>query len=376
MRTRVAPSRTARFVAASVVAALLGGWGGALLPAQPVQAAEAAQAAPRAYRLPRPITVTVQTVPPLANVRFSWDGTVVRTDAKGRVAITRPHNFGRHTLALLDTSVTTPERRYTFRRWAGQRDPNQAFSPVVTALPMRENYRVTAAFSVKFPVTTRVVDQNGVPVDPARISAVTLRGEDGRMVSVATGGTTWLDGLVPIYHKSVLGAASVSYTLHAVTIDNVNAVDAGKQKFALGASATITFTVAFHDLVISSQDAMFGQRAGVAAMVRGPDGSMRSVPFAADGTATLANLTKGQYEISIKEPGGVVLPRRLTLSADSTVAVTVVGWFDLVVIGVAGLLLAGALLVLGRSRWARFRLVSLARFVRSRLRRSLGVPAA
>ena len=43
-------------------------------------------------------------------------------------AVTEQHNFSAHTLTAADTQLSASGRRYTFVRWAGQRDPDQAFA--------------------------------------------------------------------------------------------------------------------------------------------------------------------------------------------------------------------------------------------------------
>jgi hypothetical protein len=300
-----------------------------------------------------PVSITVQTVPALPGVHFSWDGAVYSTDSRGRVVITRTHDFRSHTLTLLDTAFQRPGRRFEFVRWAGQRDPDQAFRPVVTGLPLRANYTVTAAFRVKFPVMIRFVDDTGASVDPARITAATVKTADGRLLTV-TSGMMWLDGSVPTYHKSLLSLVESSYALQAVTVDSVNAVDAGKQRFSPSVVNSVTFMVAFHDLVLSVRDPFFRGKHGIAAVVTGPDGVRHEVPFAADGTARLVNLPRGRYDVDIVQPGGVVFARKITLSRNQSVEVTVVGWLDLAVLGGAVLLVACGLLLLGRPRWRQY----------------------
>jgi hypothetical protein len=127
---------------------------------------------PHPHRKPWPITLTVQTVPALPGLRFRLDDTLMTADAHGRVRFTEEHNFSPHTLRLLDTALEQSDRRLRFIRWAGQRDPNQAFSSTVTGLPMRMSYTVTAAFAVQIPVVTRLVNGAGTPVEPSRVSSV------------------------------------------------------------------------------------------------------------------------------------------------------------------------------------------------------------
>ena len=84
--------------------------------------------------------------------------------------VTEQHNFSAHTLTLADTKLSASGRRYTFVRWAGQRDPDQAFRPTVQGLPMRADYTVTASFAVMCPVSPRLAQQDGVALAANRVS--------------------------------------------------------------------------------------------------------------------------------------------------------------------------------------------------------------
>src|SRR6266704_2763763 len=95
-------------------------------------------------------------------------------------------------------------RRYRFVRWAGQRDPNQAFRPAVTGLPMRADYTITAGFAVQCPVTPRFTDQHGSSIDARLISQVTIRSDAGQQASLAPGRTSWLSCLQPSYRDSAI----------------------------------------------------------------------------------------------------------------------------------------------------------------------------
>jgi hypothetical protein len=306
-----------------------------------------------AARPVRQVTLTVRTVPALPGLRFRFDGEELRTDRNGRVTIRRPHDFGRHTLALVDSTVAIGDRRYTFARWAGQRDPDQAFRPTVTGLPMRASYTVTVAFGVRFPVTARYVDPQGAPINPARISQVKVKSDTGQLVGLPPSGTVWLDGLLPTYHKSVLANRPITYSLSALIVDGSNVVDAGRQKFQPVHQNAPVFKGGFYALTVQAVDAMFGDPIGTGAVVTYPDGSVHTVPFDAGRSVTLTNLARGHYKVSVTVGSGVVMPEELRLSRSRTVAVRVVSRASLILVfGTAGLL-AGGLILIGRPRWGR-----------------------
>ena len=307
---------------------------------------------PHPKRKPWPVTVTVQTVPALAGVRFTFDNTVVTTDANGTASVTAEHNFTSHTLALVDTAIDRPAQRYRFSRWAGQRDPGQGFRTTVTDLPMRANYTITAAFSVQYPVTTSLVDEHGAALPPAEVSDVTVKNDAGQLLRLPKNGTIWLDGTVPEYRKSALVEDTVYYSVQSVMMGGANVVDAGKQRFTPAESSTVVVTGQLHDLTITARDVLFGTPVGTRAEVTGPDGTVETVQFDGSHTAAVRNLPRGGYHVTVGGIRGIALDEQVGLSRDQAVEMTVVSPADVVAIGGALLLLAIALLFVGR-RWLR-----------------------
>lgn len=303
---------------------------------------------PHPHRASWTVTVTVQTVPALPGVRFAFDGVTATTDSYGRASFTQPHNFAQHTLTLVDTSIDTRYRHYRFARWAGQRDPDQAFRSTVVGLPMRADYTVMAAFTARFPVTPSFTDQYGAPVAARDISSVTVKSDTGVSRPIPVGRTVWLDGLLPVFRGSVLTTRPISYRLESVTVDGANTVDAGRQRFTPSVSSRPVFVTQFHDLTVTAHDALFSHRMGTATVVTMPDGTVRTVRFGADGSATLRHLPRGDYLVDVRT-NGVTASRRLLLSKDRAVDVQVIGYRDLAIVAAFLLALAGGLAFAGRA---------------------------
>ncbi|WP_416985137.1 hypothetical protein [Streptomyces sp. T028] len=314
----------------------------ALLPAATAapatQQTRAATAAPVEHRAPSTATVTFRTVPAVPGVRIGFGDRTLVTDARGRATYTAPESPARPTLRLLDTAVDTPDRRYRFVRWTGQRDPDQAFRPVVHGLPLRGDYTVTAGFQVRYPVTPRFTDQHGRPLDTDRISAVRVKGSDGHQVRLDPTGTSWLDGGTPVHRGSGLELSPVTYSLQSLVYDRAQLVDAGRQRFRPDAGRVVTFTGLFHDLTITAHDTVFNRPAGSEARVTGPDGTQLRVPLGSDHSAVLRHLPRGRYSVNIHTPGGSSATHELQLSRSTALDVQVLSGLDT-------LTLAGGLLV-------------------------------
>ena len=304
---------------------------------------------PHPHRKPWPITLTVRTVPALAGIRIRLDDRTLLTDARGQAKFTEEHNFAPHTLRLLDGSRALTDRRFRFVRWAGQRDPNQAFGGTVTGLPMRQNYTVTAAFAVQRPVVISLLNLQGKAVDGARVSAVTLRSGRNGQVSVPASGRLWLDSIVPVYRNSAIALEPETYSLTNVMVGGTNTVDAGRQKFVPASDATPVFRTKFFNLTVTAHDLLFGGATGEAARVTYPDGSVHTVPFGPGGRVTIADLPRGGYQVTVIG-GGTPLPSALVLSRDTPLDLPVATHRDYLAIGSALALIMAVLVLIGRGR--------------------------
>jgi len=344
------------WLATVVVGAVLVG-----LVGQPVSGAPALanQTASRPW-----VTVTVQTVPALPGVRLRFDQWSLVTNAEGRASVTVAHNFLSHTLELIDTTVTAADRRYEFVRWAGQRDPEQAFLPTLTGLPTRMNYTITAAFSVHFPVTTTFLDEEGQSVRPSEVTSVQLRSDAGKSVDLTPGETTWVLGVMPSYTRGVVHLANVSYSVQRVIVRGSNVVDAGRLRFDPSTGSDLVITIPFHRLTVRTRDALFGRPSGSAVKVTGPDGVTHTVGLGDDGSAVVPRLPRGKYLVDLMGADGIVMSREASLSRDLEVEIVVVGWLDFVLVILLGLALAIGLLLVGRPRWRRVVRVALRRMAR------------
>lgn len=310
---------------------------------------------PHPKRKPWPVTVTVQTIPAVPGIAFTFDGQRLVTNAAGTASYTREHDLRSHSLSLLTTALDTPQQHLQFARWAGQRNPDDTYLTKVTGLPMRQAYTVTAAFSVQFPVSAQFTDQHGEPIGRSRISGVRLRGDSGQLVQLPTSGTVWLTGLTPKSVKGALGLAPVSYSLQQLTVDGAQVADAGKQTISPSSGATrarhgaVVLVGQFHDLTVTAHDALFSQATGSTAYITGPDGTTRQVPLTAGHSVTLTGLPRGHYSVSVRAGGGIVVDQQIELSQDHTSDISVISDEDLGTMGGSLALIAGVLL-LGRLR--------------------------
>jgi hypothetical protein len=343
-----------------VIAAVSLGGAAAAPPAFAGPSAGAGMARPTAVTSPArglvqpwPITITIRTVPSLPGVRFVFDGTPIVTGPRGSTSVTEQHNFSAHTLTLADPQLNASGRRYTFVRWAGQRNPDQAFRPTVQGLPMRADYTVTASFAVMCPVSPRLAQQNGAALAATRVSRITLRNNLGQPATLRPSGTTWLPCSWPVYRDSLLSSTDLQYSVQSMLVSGSNTVHVGVERFKPSRTPNPELTGYFYALTITAHDAIFGSAMGSYALLTMPDRTVRRVPLGPRHAATVTDLPQGNYQVQIKARGASAPAQTLRLSKDQTANLAAVSRGDIAVAG--GALLAGlaGIPLLSRSRRRR-----------------------
>ena len=341
---------------------------GGAVAAPPAVAGPSAGASPaRGSVQPWPITITVRTVPSLPGVRFVFDGIPIVTGPEGSASVTEQHNFSAHTLTLADTKLSASGRQYTFVRWAGQRDPDQAFRPTVQGLPMRADYTVTASFAVMCPVSPRLAQQDGTALAANRVARITLRNNLGQPARLRPSGTTWLPCSWPVYRDSLLSSTDLQYSVQSILVSGSNTVHVGVERFKPSRTPNPKLTGYFYPLTITAHDAIFGDAVGSYALLTMPDRTVRRVPLGPGHVATVSNLPQGNYQVQIKARGASVSAQTFRLSKDQKANLAAVTRGDIAV--VVGALLAGLVGIPLLSRTRRRRIFAFLRHpARSRRR--------
>jgi hypothetical protein len=275
----------------------------------------------------------------MPGTRFLFDGVPLATDRQGVTSFTERHNFSSHTLALAQTDVSVSGRRYTFVRWAGQRDPDQAYRPDLHGLPMRADYAVTASFAVACPVTPRLVDQAGAPMPALQVSQINLLSSLGQATTLKPVGTTWLPCVSPVYRDSLLSSHPVLYSVQSVLVGGTNVVHAGVERFSPSQTPDPKVTGFFYSLTITAHDSLLGGAVGNYALLTMPDKTVRKVALGPRHTATVTNLPLGDYQVQVTAGSASISPVAVHLSRDETANLVAISRTDIAI--VCGALVAG-----------------------------------
>jgi hypothetical protein len=215
---------------------------------------------------------------------------------------------------------------------------------------MRANYTITAGFAVDCRVTPSFSYQQGGALDPARISAVTLRANTGQQQSLRPAGATWLQCEVPVYRDSKLSSRPVRYSVQTIMVGGTNITSAGAQRFEPDISPRPTLVGYFHDLTITAHDALFGGPTGSEAVVTMPDLSVRTLALGPGHRITLRSLPQGEYQVEVKAGRSQISMQSVRLSHDQVVNLTAVSPADLATVGGVVIVIMAGLPLLSRQR--------------------------
>jgi hypothetical protein len=330
-RVERAPGRVAAWLGVGV------GVGVVAAMAAPV----AATAAPAGF--PARETVTFRTLPAIAGVRIRSAGQTVRTDGTGFVTLT------------------------VRRTGSGYRDL-EAPKVLATRLPSGKEARFgglfqsgrTIGISLYTRASLRFVDLAGQRVPARRVTSARLASRNGARIRVEGGVTPMLQASRVLLTSAGVQSRPIAYGVESVEVDGANVVYRDKHRFFPLRTARLRVPLLLYSARFVATDALFGDRAGAAVLLRYPSGRTARIPLR-DGTARAVGLPRGQYQVRVDAPG-YSFERPLWLSRDQVVDLPIVSYLDLAVVfgGLASLALG--LLLVGRP------------LLRRRLRRVAAVP--
>jgi hypothetical protein len=209
----------------------------------------------------------------------------------------------------------------------------------------RTSSALTSAFAVYRRVRFRFVEPGGKPVDPKRITSVTLRSGTGTTRRVTGRDPVWLlaERTVPL--EGGLSRKSVEWSVQSVMVDGSNVVNRGQQRFVPEKQRKVSISVLFFQATFSVRDTLFGFPLGSAIRLRFPDGHVRRYSLANGASLQLRGLARGQYEVRVDAPG-FSFTQPVSLSRDQRVALRVTSYLDVALLGGAiGAIVLGLLLV-------------------------------
>jgi hypothetical protein len=304
-----------------------------LLPAT----ANARAGAPKAAKPTKVGPVELDTVPALAGVRFTVGTSSGVTDATG---VARLSNV---TFLEIPSQLTVDSRRL----------PKGEVASIALVRSNGQHAqggrRFTIGLSLTRTVTWDFTSTSNHAVSPARVTAISLRGSNGQVVSftgAAARQPATLESVEVQQGPNGLSASSVAYRLTSVTVAGGEAVNKGQQRFVPATTALWHIRLGLFTLSLTSRDTFFGGRTGSGVKLTLLDGSVRSEPFDQTGYATFGSLPRGSYKVALLGGGPLADVRTVRLSRTSINelpylttkdALVLIGGIVVFLLGLAGL---------------------------------------
>ena len=259
-----------------------------------------------------------------------------------------------HRIALLVPSIPQPsDGALEFVRWYGHGDTDQGYGTELANVRIEHTLRLRVAFREIRTVRFSFVDQAHHPVDPARISSITVRSDTNQSQAVGPRDAVSLVAVRPSSASGEVVARDATYSVQSVMIDGANVVNVGEQRFRPSRlNGPFEVVVLMRSAHFRARDRLLGTAAPTVVQLTYPDGRRAGFPTDARGEVVLGDLARGAYQVSAAGQA-VDLAQELALSRSQFVDVPVFSYLDAAILGGATLVLLGAVGWLGRVRSRR-----------------------
>ena len=287
----------------------------------------------------RTVHVTVTTIPKTPNLKVAWQGSVLRTDARGRLQI--PIVTGsRRTDAAFGAGMTEQLRVLrtrvrtgviaAFDRWRGT--PGRGLQ---------------ASLVLSYHVIPRFVDPHGAAVAPGEVDHVRFRSRSGVVRWEPGGGALWVPGTRVVAFGDRVAVKQVEYTVDDARVEGLSVVNRAQQRFLPSELRQVRIGLLLHSVRFTVRDALFGFRTGKSVRVVQAGGRVRTAELRDGSSEVLRRLPRGPYDVRVKS-SGLAATQSLMLSRDQELELSVVSYLDVAVAGGAVIVVALLLVLVGR----------------------------
>jgi hypothetical protein len=288
-----------------------------------------------------PEIIEVHTTPPLSDIKFALDGQVFATDDYG-VARIDVAKTGTYHLELLPVETKFSNIQMNFGRWG-----DEVFKPYrEVVVPL--NKPLNIGLEVSYRVRQTFVDLSNRPVDPARITSITLKGSNGTTYTFEDFEPHWIPAGRVMRRNTGLQETRILYSIISVVIDGSNVVSQAQQRFYVNPDDVWTVKLLLYKAHFTARDALFGFPIGSGIEMEYPDGEIQAYSFDTEKGYTIDSLARGIYRVTVTGAKGYAPPTPIALSRDQDVELLVFSYVDIGVILSVGLLLSLGLLFYGR----------------------------
>ncbi len=288
-----------------------------------------------------PSTVKVQTIPPLPGITFQMDNRQFVSGADGTATI-QVGKIGLYRLDVLLDLYHNPSKEVFFGRWT-----EESYLPYrEVAVPTSDVIQV--GLNVFHQVSLTFVDLDNFPVDPNRISSITIKSAQGDVFILKDGQPVWLPASRTARRITGLEETDLLYSVMSVVVDGSNVVNSAQQRFFALPDANWQVSLLLYTLKINAVDGLFGSPVAKSVDVQYPDGQVKNFPLDGSGNMTLHSLARGIYRVELVGAKGMKNIIPVALSRNQEVNEKVITYLDLGVLSAIGLLTVLGLIFYGR----------------------------
>lgn len=288
-----------------------------------------------------PALIEVHTTPSLSDVKFALDGKVFSSDNYG-VARIEVNKAGKYRLEVLPLEAKATDIQMAFGRWG-----DDYFQPTRDIeVPLDRPLEV--GFDVSYKVSQTFVDLSNRPVDPKRVTSVTLKGSNGTTYTFEDNLPHWLPAGRVIRLNNGLEQTKILYSVISVVIDGSNVVSQAQQRFYVNPNDVWPVQLLLYKASFTARDALFRFPVGSGIHMEYPDGDLQTITFGEDQKQTIDGLARGIYKVTVTGAQGIAPSTPIALSRNQNVELLVFSYLDIGVFVAIGLFLSMGLLLLGR----------------------------
>lgn len=289
----------------------------------------------------KPLEFSVATVPATPGAQFIMEGQTFQADKDGiaRIWIPTPGVFR---LEVLPFEQGSNDFRAEFNRW----EPN--YFRTYREINIPETTSLTAGFELYYPVNMVFVDASGNPVNPDRISNLTVRSSRGSIINFEGVERNWLQKNHIVRRLKGLEDVIIDYSVQSVVVDGSNVVNQGQQRFTVSPNSPWVIELLIFPVKFSVREALFGYRIGEGIQLQHPDGNIESYYFETEPEIAIDSLARGDYVASVIGAGGFSIPIPVVVSRSKEVELLVISYPSIGAVFLVPALLAVMLLLIGR----------------------------
>ena len=279
----------------------------------------------------QPALFSVQTVPPLAGIRFALGDTLFVSNESG-LAQQFVYEVGTQRLSILlpaPQSDRTQSVNVLFGLW------QDGFKETVRPITIPSTTHVEAGFEVDRRVTFEFEATTGERFSQARVDSIAVRDSFGRIQTypdISEQPSIWLRSTTIQNTASGLQSKPIGYALTSIMVDGSNVLQSSEQRFSPELGQTVAARAVLYEVQISARDIVFGRPLGQSLLLEYPDGTVTQHPINGKGRADVSGLARGTYRATIFRAEGYAPQTTLTVSQNQTVNLSVISFLDLSVI--------------------------------------------